>query len=71
MAAKKIKIDGMSCTHCVASLKKELEKIPNLNIESITIGTAIIDYDEKLVSEKMINDAVEEAGYKISLSEEG
>ena len=70
MAAKKIKIDGMSCAHCVASLKKELEKIPNLKVGSITIGTAIVDYDEKLVTEKMINDAVEEAGYKIIENED-
>jgi copper chaperone len=66
MAAKKIKIEGMSCAHCVASLKKELEKIPNLKIESIAIGDVVVDYDEKSVSDKMINDAIEEAGYKIS-----
>lgn len=65
MKKEEIKIEGMSCGHCVMSVKKELSKIEGLNINSVEIGKAVVEYDETRVSEENIRNAVEESGYKI------
>ena len=64
METKTLIIEGMSCQHCVMSLKKELSKL-NINIKSIQIGLAEIDYDQNLVTINQIKDTVHEAGFSL------
>jgi copper chaperone CopZ len=65
MTTKELKIEGMSCGHCVMAVKKELGKIQNMIVEDVQIGSAKVQYDETKVTEKIITDAVEEAGFKL------
>ncbi len=60
-----IKIEGMSCGHCVMAVKKELSKL-DLNLKNVQIGSAEVEYDEHKVSYADIEKAIEEAGYSIS-----
>lgn len=64
MNYEKLIIDGMSCHHCIASLKQELSKL-NLNIKEIQIGYAEIEYDENIVSIADLENAVNSAGFKL------
>lgn len=64
MKKSTIKIEGMSCGHCVMSLRKELEKLP-LDIIDVEVGTAIIEFDETKVNSDDIKKAVNEAGYEV------
>ena len=64
MKSEQIKIDGMSCQHCVMAVKKELSKL-DLNLKDVQIGSADLEYDESKVSKDDIVKAVEEAGYKV------
>jgi len=57
-----IKIDGMSCQHCVMAVKKEIQKLDVKNLD-VKIGEASVEFDESKVSEEKINKAIEEAGY--------
>lgn len=61
---KELNIEGMSCNHCVLTLKKNLEKLRLKNIE-VTIGSVKVDFDENKITEKKILEAIEEAGYKV------
>jgi copper chaperone len=62
---KKIfKIEGMSCNHCVMSVKKSLSKL-NLNDLKVDIGSAEVDCDENKTKESEVVKAIEEAGYKV------
>jgi copper chaperone len=61
---KKFKIEGMSCNHCVMAVQKNLAKLNLKNFE-VTIGSAIVDFDENKITEKKIIESVEEAGYKV------
>jgi len=61
-----LKIDGMSCGHCVESVRKELGKIPGVTVEKVEIGAAAVDADEGKVTAEMLERAVEEAGYTVS-----
>lgn len=65
MTTKELKIEGMSCNHCVLAVKKELSKLPNVNVENVQIGTAKVVYDETKVDEKSLIMAIQEAGYTV------
>jgi len=57
-------IDGMSCQHCVMAVKKEIQKLEIKNLE-VKIGEALLEYDENKVSEKNIQQAIEDAGFVV------
>jgi len=61
---KQFKIEGMSCNHCVMAVQKNLAKLNLKNFE-VTIGSAIVDFDENKITEKKIIESVEEDGYKV------
>ncbi len=65
MTTKEIKIEGMSCGHCEMAVRKELSKLDNVKVRNVKIGQAVVEYDETKVNEKMLYNAVEEAGYKV------
>lgn len=59
-----IKISGMSCGHCVMAVKKELSKL-NLTSANVEIGSAKITFEENKSNITEIEQAIEEAGYKV------
>ena len=65
MVEKEIRIQGMTCHHCVMAVKKELMKIPGLVVKEVSIGSALVQFDETKVTESRIAAAVEEAGYQV------
>jgi copper chaperone CopZ len=67
MAVKEIKIQGMACNHCIISVRKELEKIPHLQVKDVKIGAATVVYDDAHVSHAQIAAAIEEAGYIVDV----
>ena len=65
MKTQELIIEGMSCGHCVMSVRKELSKVSGLTVESIEIGRALVQYDEAKVTEDQLAKVIEEAGYKL------
>ncbi|MGB5875616.1 MAG: cation transporter, partial [Bacteroidota bacterium] len=65
MTSEDLKIEGMSCEHCVMSVKKELEKVAGVRVESVGIGKARVQYDESRVTRQEIARAIDEAGYQL------
>jgi len=63
MKKVELKVEGMSCGHCVMSLKKELSKIEGANVLDVQVGSAKIEYDEQKVDSALITAAVDEAGF--------
>ncbi|HCK87250.1 MAG TPA: Cu2+-exporting ATPase, partial [Erysipelotrichaceae bacterium] len=62
---KTVRIEGMMCEHCEASVKKALEKIDGIEsaTASHTAGTAVITLS-KDVDEALIKEAIEDRDYK-------
>jgi len=58
-------IEGMSCAHCVMSVRKSLEKIPGVKVTEVVIGRARLNLDETKVSEEDIERAINDAGYAV------
>ena len=65
MKVQELKIEGMSCGHCVMSVRKELDKLPHVTVEEVKIGSAKVQYDESAVSLNDLAKAVEHAGYRV------
>jgi copper chaperone len=65
MAEATIKIEGMSCQHCVMRVKKAFETLPGIAELDVKIGTANVTYDESLVKREDLEAAVKAAGYNV------
>jgi len=60
-----LKIEGMSCQHCVMSVKKAVENIMGVTSAEISIGNAKVTFDGSKTNRNEIAKAVEDAGYKV------
>lgn len=65
MAEAKIRIDGMSCQHCVMAVRKALGGVAGVDSSDVEIGSAVVRYDEGKVSPKDLEAAVEKAGFSV------
>ncbi len=63
MKTQELKIEGMTCGHCVMSVKKELSKLAGVNIVDVQIGRAHVQYDEDKMKREDLVKAIREAGY--------
>lgn len=60
-----LKIDGMTCGHCVAQVSKALKQVDGVNVEQVTVGTATVSFDPDSTSAERITQAVEDQGYAV------
>ena len=58
-----LKIDGMTCGHCVAAVRKALQEMDGVEVEQVAIGTATVAYDASRTSADAIANAVTDSGY--------
>ena len=65
MKTEELTIEGMSCQHCVMSVKRELGKLTNVIVEDVQIGKAQVRYDETKITREHFSHAIEEAGYTL------
>lgn len=65
MAETTIKIEGMSCQHCVMRVKKAIDALAGISSASVEVGSATVIYDESKIKKEDIESAIEKAGYKV------
>ncbi len=65
MSEAKIKIEGMSCQHCVMAVKKALGGISGVTSSDVEVGSALVKYDESKATEKDLKAAIEKAGFTV------
>lgn len=58
-----IAIQGMSCGHCVASVKGALGRLEGVQVQEVKMGSATVEYDPRAVTPERIAQAVEDEGY--------
>jgi copper chaperone len=66
MAEAQLKIEGMSCNHCVMRVKKALDQLPGVTESKVEIGGAVVVFDPAKTEQSALAKAVENAGYKIT-----
>ena len=59
----KLKINGMSCGHCLARVDKVLKKLDGVSVIRVDVGSADILYDPAKTPFGRIREALDEAGY--------
>jgi copper chaperone CopZ len=58
-----MKIEGMSCDHCVRRVTKALEGTPGVTVKNVDVGSATVDYDGTQASMDAIVQSLDRAGY--------
>lgn len=66
MKKQTITIGGMTCGHCVMSVRKELARIPGLTVDAVQIGKAEITFNDTTVTDDDVRRAVVQAGYTVT-----
>ena len=64
MNTLKLTIDGMSCGHCLSRVQRALGTLAGVQITSVQIGQATLQYDPAQYAAEVIAETVTKAGYK-------
>jgi copper chaperone len=64
MKRVELSIDGMSCDHCVASVKRALTAVPGVSDIDVRLGAATLTVDPDQAPIGALIDAVQDAGYE-------
>ncbi|MDQ0415087.1 heavy-metal-associated domain-containing protein [Mesobacillus stamsii] len=61
-----LKVNGMTCGHCVGKVEKALNSLPGVEVAKVDLkkGTAKVKYDDSKQTIDAMNEAVREAGYE-------
>jgi copper chaperone len=67
MAQTTLKVQGMTCGHCKASVEGALQELTGVTKAEVNLeeGTVSVSYDESDVTIEGMHEAVEEQGYDI------
>jgi copper chaperone len=61
-----LKIEGMTCGGCVASVKRVLEGLPGVKNADVSLadGRATVRYDASTANTEQFRQAIEDAGFE-------
>jgi len=67
MITSTLKVQGMTCNHCVMRVAKALKSLPGVQDAQVDLqkAQAVITYDDSKVALEKLSAAVVEAGYKV------
>jgi copper chaperone len=63
-----LKVSGMTCSGCVASVKRVLEATPGVASASVSLeqGLATVSFDSAKTDPEKLGAAVRDAGYEVA-----
>ncbi|MBN2739165.1 MAG: copper chaperone CopZ [Spirochaetales bacterium] len=67
MINSEIKVEGMSCQHCVMAVNKAVKALAGVESVEVSLENKLVavQYDENLSSLESIYEAIEDQGYDI------
>jgi copper chaperone len=62
-----LKVEGMSCGHCVSSVEGSVGKIAGVSAVQVKLdaGEVSVEFDQQLTTLDRIKEAIEDQGYEI------
>lgn len=60
-----LQIEGMSCGHCVSSVKNALEATAGVAVEHVEIGKAQVQFDTTQVTSAQLATVIEDLGFEM------
>jgi copper chaperone len=69
MTEKTLRVPGMHCGHCKAAVEGELRKLSGVEDSNADFEKGIVEvrYDEDQVTPEELREAIEEAGYNVTV----
>lgn len=62
-----LSISGMTCDHCVKSVDAAVRKLPGILAGDVTLGKAVVTFDESLLTKAELFASIRRAGvYEIT-----
>lgn len=58
-----LKVEGMSCAHCVRAVEKAMQDVDGVSVDRVAIGSATIAIDPTRTTLSAVIDALADAGY--------
>ncbi|BAU97439.1 copper chaperone [Corynebacterium suranareeae] len=65
MAIKNYTVEGMTCEHCVSSVKEEVGEVAGVSAVDVTLETGSVQVTGEGFTDEAVEAAVTEAGYKV------
>ena len=67
MSTTTVTVTGMTCGHCVSSVREEIGSIPGVTAVDVDLASGRVDIDsETPIEQAAIAQAVDEAGYQLA-----
>ncbi|KZF11100.1 cation-transporting ATPase [Rhodococcus sp. EPR-157] len=67
MSTTTVTVAGMTCGHCVSSVREEIGSIPGVTAVDVDLASGRVDIDsETPIEQAAIAQAVDEAGYQLA-----
>jgi copper chaperone CopZ len=64
MHEQEIRVEGMTCQHCVMAVQKALDEVPGITVKVVRVGAVVYSTDDIDRAEKRVRAAITDAGYK-------
>lgn len=68
MSRLELKIDGMSCSHCIKAVQGALEGLPGVTVKDVEVGRAEVEVAEDGPVTDRILQAVADQGYLVRVA---
>ena len=64
---KILNVEGMSCMHCVNSVKNSVASLPGVSKVDVDLAAkkVAVEYDSEKIKVETIKDKIEDAGYEV------
>lgn len=62
-----LQVEGMSCSHCQNAVQKAIKSLKGVDEVKVSLAdkTAVVNFDESVVSVENIKAAIEDEGYSV------
>jgi len=58
-------VSGMSCGHCEAAVRKAVDGVSGATVQSVTIGSVVVELEPVAGTLAAVEAAIEHAGYDV------
>jgi copper chaperone CopZ len=66
MTEKSYTVVGMTCDHCVLSVREEVSEVDGIEAVDVDLGSGRLQVRGENVSDTAVSDAVADAGYQLA-----
>lgn len=64
---KVLKVQGMSCAHCVRSVEESVGELEGISTVEVNLdrGEVTVDFDQQVVTLDQVKETIEDQGYDV------